>query len=62
MQLNDLKPAWRVFKQLNAMQHIDSNEVLYLIDQQEHTSTAKLPRILLQLMMFILIAIVCQGG
>ena len=62
MQLNDLKPAWKQLKLLNAMNHIESNEILSIIERRENTNKTKLQRVLLNIIMFIVITIFCQGG
>lgn len=62
MQLNDLKPAWKQLKLLNAMNHIESNEILSIIERRENMNKTKLQRVLLNIIMFIVITIFCQGG
>ena len=62
MQLNDLKPAWKQLKLLNAMNHIESNEILSIIERRENTNKTKLQRVLLNIIMFVVITIFCQGG
>ncbi len=62
MQLNDLKPAWKQLKFLNSMQHIDSNEILSIIDSQENSSNSKAHTVLLKVVSFIAIIFFCQGG
>ena len=62
MPLNDLKPAWKQLKLLNAMQHIESKEILSIIENPENTNKTKLQRVLLNIIMFIVITIFCQGG
>ena len=60
MQLNDLKSGWEQLKLANAMHHIDSKEILSIIEISEDRTT--LQRVLLHLVMFIAITIFCQGG
>lgn len=62
MQLNDFKPAWKQLKLLNTMQHIESNVVLSIIESRDNTYRIKLQRILMGIVMFVVIAISCQGG
>jgi len=62
MQLNNLKPAWKQLKLLNAMQHIDSKEILSMIERTEKTNKTNLQRVVLNTIMFIIITIFCQGG
>jgi hypothetical protein len=44
------------------MQHVEPNEVLSIIESQENTYKTKLQRVFLGIVMFIVIAISCQGG
>ena len=62
MQLNDLKPAWKQLKLLNAMRHIESKEILSIIENPENTNKTKLQRVLFNIVMFIIITVFCQGG
>ena len=62
MQLNDLKPAWKQLKFLNAMSHIESNEILSIIEYRENSNKAKLQRVLLNIFMFIVITVFCHSG
>ena len=62
MQLNDLKPAWKQLKLLNAMNQIESNEILSIIASRENTNKTKLQRVLLNIVIFIVITIFCQSG
>ena len=62
MQLNDLKPAWKQLKLLNALNTIESNEILSIIDSRENMNKTKLQRVLLNIVIFIAITIFCQGG
>lgn len=62
MRLNNLKPAWKQLKILNAMQPMESEEILSIIEGSENVDKTKLKRILLDLAMFIAITIFFQGG
>lgn len=62
MQLDDLKPAWQQFKLLSAMHPLDANEILFMIEHPESTDKTKLQKVLYALVMFMAIAIFCQGG
>ena len=62
MQLSDLKPAWKQFQFLNAMQHIESEEILLIIEHAENANKTKLQRGIFNAVMFIVITIFCQGG
>ena len=62
MQLNDLKPAWKQLKLLNALNTIESNEILSIIESRENMNKTKLQRVLLNIVIFIVITIFCQGG
>ena len=62
MQLNDLKPAWKQLKLLNALNTIESNEILSIIESRENMNKTKLQRVFLNIVIFIVITIFCQGG
>ncbi len=62
MQLNKLKPAWNQLKLASAMQQIDSNDILAIIEGQENTKATKAKRVLLNIVMVIVITIFCQSG
>lgn len=62
MQLDNLKPAWKQLKILNAIELIESNEILSIIEKPENMNNFKLLRVLFGLAMFIFITIICQGG
>ncbi len=62
MHLNNLRIAWKQLKIINAVQHLDSNEILSLIEKPENTNNLKLQRFLIGLVMFLLLTIFCQGG
>ena len=62
MPLNNLKPAWKQVKVLNAMQSIESEDILSIIEGAENNDKTKLQRVLVSLGMFIIITIFCQGG
>jgi hypothetical protein len=60
MQLNHLESAWKQTKLLNAMHHIESKEILAIIEMTENINRTKL--VLFNLVMFIALTIFCQGG
>ncbi|MDN5215804.1 hypothetical protein QQ020_27245 [Fulvivirgaceae bacterium BMA12] len=62
MNLNNLKPAWRQFRSLNAMERIGEEEILGIIACQENLAAARLSRFLFNTVMFIMLTICCQGG
>jgi hypothetical protein len=62
MELNNLKPAWKQLKLMNAIQQIDSNEILSIIEKPGSLNNIKLQRFLFGLVIFIFITIFCQGG
>lgn len=62
MQLNNFNSAWRQLKLLNSMQQIESKDILAIIDSSENTDRIKLQRILINLVMFVVVTIFCQGG
>jgi hypothetical protein len=60
MQLNDLESAWRQVKLLNAMHPIESKEILSIIEITDSANRTKL--LFLNLVLFMIITIFCQGG
>lgn len=62
MRLNNLESAWKQMKLLNAMDDIDSNEVLAIIGQKKNLNAGKWQRLSLNVIMFVFLLIICQGG
>ncbi|MBL6449622.1 hypothetical protein JMN32_25145 [Fulvivirga sp. 29W222] len=62
MNLNNLKPAWQRFRLLNAMQPVDQEEILWIIERTEGMAMSKHHRFAMNAFMFILLTICCQGG
>ncbi len=62
MNLNNLRPAWRQFRSLNALDRIGEAEILDIIACQENLATSRLPRLLFNTVMFIMLTLCCQGG
>jgi hypothetical protein len=62
MQLDNLKLAWKQLKIMNAIQLIESNEILSIIEKAETMNNVKLQRFLFGLVLFIFITIFCKGG
>lgn len=62
MQLSNLNTAWQQLKLLNAMQCIESKDILVLIENSESTEKTRLQTVLFSLVMFITITLFCQGG
>ncbi len=62
MHLNNLKPAWKQLKIRNAIQLIDSTEILSIIEQPENMHRIKLQTLLLRVVMLLFITFFCQGG
>jgi hypothetical protein len=60
MQLNDLESAWKQLKVLNSMQHVESKEILLIIEMAERVNRTRLRFI--NLAMFMMITIFCQAG
>jgi hypothetical protein len=52
--------AWKQIKLVNALHHIESKEILSIVEMAENVNRTKL--VLLNLVMFIMITIFCQGG
>ena len=62
MQLNNLRPAWKQIKLLNALQPIASEEILSIIEGSGNSDRPKLQSVFFNVVMFIVITIFCQGG
>lgn len=62
MELNNLESAWRQIKLLNTMDHIESSELLAIIENPNNANTGKLQRLVFNMIMFIVLTIVCQSG
>jgi hypothetical protein len=60
MQLNDLESAWKQLKVFNGMHHIESSEILSIIEMAERVNRTRLRFI--NLTMFMMITIFCQAG
>lgn len=62
MQLNDLKSAWRQLKLVNTFDHVESKEILSIIETPENTNRGKLQRVFFNMVIFIIITMICQSG
>jgi hypothetical protein len=62
MQLNNLESAWRQLKLLNSMDHIESREILAIIESPDNMNRGKLQRLVFNMIMFVILTIVCQSG
>lgn len=62
MHLNNLKSAWEQLKVINAIQPVESKEILSVIEKAANTQITRFRRIIFGLVMFILITVICQGG
>lgn len=62
MQLNNLESAWRQLKLLNTIDHIESREILAIIESPENMNRGKLQRLVFNMIMFVVLTIVCQSG
>ncbi|MFD2035887.1 hypothetical protein ACFSKL_13875 [Belliella marina] len=61
MNLNKLKPAWRQFLLQNSMELADEQEILFIIGQEDFWSI-KVPRLIANIIMVIVLVICFQGG
>lgn|GEM_PF-1118361 len=61
MNLKDLRPAWRQYKLMHAMDPLDGGEVLAIIEGVENTQETRVRRVVLALIMFITITFIFQG-
>lgn len=62
MQLKNLESAWRQLKLMNSMDHIESSELLAIIENPSNVNTGKLQRLVFNMIMFVVLTIVCQSG
>lgn len=62
MQLSNFNSAWKQLKLLNAMQEIESEEILSIIEHSEKNNRSKLRTVALTLGVFIVITFFFQGG
>lgn len=62
MQLNNLESAWRQLKLMNSMDHIESREILAIIESPENMNSGKLQRLVFNMIMFVILTIACQSG
>jgi len=62
MNLNNLKPAWKQFLLFNSLEPIDQKEILFIIEQADRQTTRRWPRFMTNPIMFIMLAVCCQGG
>ena len=62
MNLDDLQPAWRQYKLSQAMEPLEVNEVLSLIDLAEDTRTTRVRWVVLNLVLFLSITFMITGG
>ncbi|MEZ4945617.1 MAG: hypothetical protein R2804_08825 [Cyclobacteriaceae bacterium] len=62
MNLNDLKPAWRQSVLFNAIQRVDQNEILSIIESADRPTISSFPSYLTSAIMFIVLIVCCQGG
>lgn len=61
MNLNNLKPAWKQVLLVNSMEPPDREEILYIIEQADRQSIARVPGYMTTILLIILTAC-CQGG
>jgi len=62
MNLDNLKPAWRQFRLANALQPIDQEEILAILERADHDAIGRLPRLLTNTIVVIVLIICCQAG
>ncbi len=56
------KQAWKQEKILNAIEYIDSNDILSIIEESDNVKNFNFKRICYGLFVFILLTFFCQGG
>ena len=62
MHLNNLKPAWKQMKIMNAIPQIESDEILSIIEQAGSSYNIKSQQLFFHVLMLIFITFACQGG
>jgi hypothetical protein len=62
MNLDNLKPAWRQFRLVNSMEAMDKKEILSIIERAEDFGARKIHRSLINVIVFTVLVISCQGG
>ena len=62
MKLDNLKPAWRQYRLMNALQPIQEKEILSIIEHADPMVTTKSYRMIINMALFIALIIFCQGG
>lgn len=62
MQLNDLKSAWEQLQVVNNLRHLETSDVLFLIEKSEDLKKLRAQRVFAQIVVFVVLTILCQGG
>lgn len=62
MNLDNLKPAWRIYKLLTVVRPTDQEEILLILERAEGVTISRTNRFVIHSLMFIVITLCCQGG
>lgn len=62
MQIKDLKTAWKQLQVVNDLQPLETDEILLLLDKNESLSKLRTQRVFAQIIVFVVLTILCQGG
>ncbi|MEQ9165520.1 MAG: hypothetical protein RLO12_04635 [Fulvivirga sp.] len=62
MNLNNLKSTWKRSVFLNTLDSLNEQFILDIIEQHERYNNRRLPRLVLNASMFIILTACCQGG
>lgn len=62
MNLNNLKSTWKRSVFLNTLDSLNDRVILEIIEQHERYNNRRLPRLVLNASMFIILTTCCQGG
>lgn len=60
MKLDDLRPAWRRFTVVSAMQPVHPDEIGRMLGGEE--SASKAGRLVMPILIFLFLTIFCHGG
>lgn len=62
MPIHQFKAAWKFYKFQQELPPLQTVDILAIIEDQDDVKTTSKQLILLQLAMFLLLVICCQGG
>ena len=62
MNLNKLKPAWRIVKLENQFSKVEKEQILTLIAPTQGYVKYNTSRVVANILLFLLLSVSCQGG